>query len=144
MIRIYLAHNLKYNVMNNIATKKLWDFLESKYFTKSIENRFHLMWRLYRFQLKRGVSIRDHMNNFTELLADLANVDEKIKDIDKMLILLNYLPNDKYETFVLTLINEKSSLCYNEVTTTQVNYDLRTRNPHISHRGRLCPEVGGV
>ena len=43
--------------------------------------------RLYRFQLKKGISISEHMNNYMKLLADLTNVDEVIKNKDKALLL---------------------------------------------------------
>jgi len=46
------------------------------------------------------------MNNYTKLLADLANVEEMIKDENKVFILLSFLLDEKYETFVLTLIND--------------------------------------
>jgi len=62
------------------------------------------------------------------LIADLANVDEVIRDEDKAVILLGYLLDDGYETFILTLINEKSSLSYVEVSTTLVNLDLRRKD----------------
>ena len=39
--------------------------------------------KLYRVQLKKRISIGEHMNNYTKLLVDLANVDEMIKDEDK-------------------------------------------------------------
>ena len=68
----------------------------------SIENRLHLKWRLFRFQLKGGISINDHINNYTKLLADLTNLDVVIEDEDKVLILLSSLPDEGYETFVLT------------------------------------------
>jgi len=67
----------------------------------------HLKRRLYRFQLKRGLSIDDYMNNYTKLLADLVNMDMAIKIEDKAFILLNSLPDEEYKTFVLTLINGK-------------------------------------
>ena len=54
------------------------------------------------------------MNNYTKLFVDLANVNEIIKNEDKVLILLSSLPDDEYETFVLTLINNKSSRSYDE------------------------------
>ena len=38
------------------------------------------------------------MNNYTKILADLANVDEVNKDEDKALILLNSLLTEEYET----------------------------------------------
>ena len=75
----------------------------------------HLKRRIYRFQLKNEISIGEHMNNYTKFLADIANVDEIIKDKDKELILLSSLPDEEYETFILTLINGKSSLSYNDV-----------------------------
>ena len=55
------------------------------------------------------------MNNYTKLLADLANVDVVIEEEDKALILLSSLPDEDCETFILTLINGKQSLGYNEV-----------------------------
>ena len=38
------------------------------------------------------------MKKYTKLLADLANVDEVIKDEDKALILLSSLLDEEYET----------------------------------------------
>ena len=60
--------------------------------------------RFYRFQLKKGIFIGEHMNNYTKLLADLANVVEMIDDEDKTIILSSHL-DEESETFVLTLIN---------------------------------------
>jgi len=80
----------------------------------SLKNHLHLKRRLYHFQLKKGILISEHMNNYTKLLADLANVDEVIKD-DNALILLSSLPDKDYKTFVLIVINGKQSLSYNEV-----------------------------
>ena len=90
--------------------------LESKYLTKSIENHLHLKMTLYRFQLKTWISIDEHMNNYMKLLPDLLIVDVVIEDEGKVLILLNSLPDEDYETFILTLINGKQSLVYNEVS----------------------------
>ena len=77
--------------------------------------------RLYRFQLKKGLSIDDHMNNYTKLLANLVNVDVAIEEKDKVLILLNSFPDEEHETFVLTLISGKQSLKYSDVTASLVN-----------------------
>ena len=57
--------------------------------------------RLYRFQVKRGLSIDKHMNNYTKVLTDLINMDVKIDEEDKAVILLNSLPDEEYETFTL-------------------------------------------
>ena len=55
------------------------------------------------------------MNDNTKLLADLINVDVDIEEENKAMIVLNSLPDEEHETFVLTLINSKQSLKYNDV-----------------------------
>jgi len=72
------------------------------------------------------------MNNYTKLFADLANMDEMIKDEDKVLILLSSFLDDEYKTFVLTLINGKSSLTFDEVSTTLLNHELRRKDRESS------------
>ena len=71
------------------------------------------------------------MNNYTKLLTDLANVDEIIKDKGKALILSSF-PDNEYATFVLTFINGKSPLSYDEVSTTLMNYELRKKDKESS------------
>ena len=63
------------------------------------------------------------MNDYIKLLADLANAEVSIEE-DKVLILLNSLPDEDYETFVLTLINGKQSLGYHEVSSALINQEL--------------------
>jgi len=41
------------------------------------------------------------------------------------LILLSFRPDERYETFIFTLINERTSLKYSEVITALVNLELR-------------------
>ena len=96
--------------------RHLWEILEEKYLTKSVKLRLQLKRRLYRFQMKRGCSIDEHMNIYTNLITDLVNVDVKIDEEEKTVILLNSLPEEEYETFTLTLINGRKSLKYSEVS----------------------------
>ena len=76
------VRNLVFFRVSTIETsaKKIPEILESKYLTKSTENRLHLKRRLYRFQLKKDISISEHMNNYTKLLAGLLNVDVVIEE----------------------------------------------------------------
>ena len=41
------------------------------------------------------------MNNYTNILADLVNLDVEIKEKNKAVILLNSLPDEECETFIL-------------------------------------------
>ena len=81
---------LKYQVMNKTSARKIWEVLEGKCLTKNVENHLHLKRRLYRFQLKKRIFIGEHMNNYTKLFANLANMKEVINDENKALILLSF------------------------------------------------------
>ena len=50
-----------------------------------------------------------------------------------MLILLSSLPDKEYETFVLILINDKSSLSYNDVSAALVNQELGKKDKESSN-----------
>ena len=82
--------------------------------------------------MKRGLSIGEHMNNYTKLLADLVNVDVEIKKEDKAVILLNSLLDEEYRTVVLILINDKQTLNYSDVSVALVNYEVRKKNKQFS------------
>jgi len=100
--------------------------------TKNVENHLHLKKRLNHFQLKRGTTISEHINIYMKLLVNLVNLDAVIDIEDKILILLSSLPDERYETFVLILINERTSLIYKKVTTALVNLELRRKDKECS------------
>jgi len=58
-----------------------------------------------------------------------------IEEEDKALILLNSLPDEEYEIFVLTLINGKQSFNYNDVPTALINYEVRRKDKQSSSNG---------
>ena len=72
------------------------------------------------------------MKYYTKLLTYLINVVVEIEEEDKAIILLNSLPDEEYETFVLTLINGKQSLNYNDVSDARVNYEVRRKDKQSS------------
>ena len=74
LIRSCLTQDFQYHVLHETSAKQLWEILEKKYLTKIIESRLQLK----SFQMKRGLSVDEHMNNYTNLLTDLVNVDIKI------------------------------------------------------------------
>ena len=95
---------------------------------KNIESLLLLKKRLYRFQMKRGFSIDEHMNSYTKLLTDLVTVYVKIDEEDKTVILLNSLLDKEYETFSLTLINGRQILNYSKATDALINYEIRRQD----------------
>jgi len=108
---------------------------EEEIYDKNIESCLQLKRRLCRFQLKRGLSIDEHMNNYTKFLTDLIHVDVKIEEEDKALILLNSLPDEEYEIFTLTLINGKQILNYTDVSAALVNFKVRRQDKISSSEG---------
>ena len=58
-------------------------------------------------------------------------MDVEIEEEDKMVILLNSLPDEEYKTFVLTLINGRQSLNYNDVSVALVNYEVRRKDKYF-------------
>ena len=82
--------------------------------------------------MKGGLFIDEHMNNYSKLLTDLVNEDAAIEEEDKALILLNFLPDEEYETFILTLINGKQTLSYSEVSAALINYKVKRKDKQSS------------
>ena len=72
------------------------------------------------------------MNNYTKFLADLTNVDEMIKDEDRVLILLSSLPDEEHKIIVLTFINGKASLSYNDASVAFVNCEVSKKDKESS------------
>ena len=77
--------------------------------------------------MQRGCSIDEYMNSYIKFLTDLVNVDVETNEEDKAVILLNYLPQEEYETFTFTLINGRKSLSYSEVSAILVSYEQGDR-----------------
>ena len=100
LIRSYLTQDIKYHVLYETSVRKLWEILKKKYLIKNIESRLQLKRRIYPFQMKGGLSIDERMNNYTKFLTDLVNVDVKIDEEDKAVILQNSLPDEEYKTFL--------------------------------------------
>ena len=93
--------------------------------------------------MKRKLSVDEHMNNYTMLLTDLVNVDVMIDEEDKAVILLNSLPDEEYETFILSLINGRQKLDYNKVSVALINYEVR-RQDRLSSHGSTSAEALAV
>ena len=51
------------------------------------------------------------------------------------MILLNSLPHEEYETFILTLINGKQTLNYSDVSAKLINYEMRRKDKKTSSNG---------
>ena len=83
LIRSCLTQDIKYHVLHETSARQLWEILKKKYLMKSIESRLQLKKRLYHLQMKKGISIDEHMNIYRKLLTGLINVDVKIDEEER-------------------------------------------------------------
>ncbi|XP_028124702.1 putative receptor-like protein kinase At3g47110 [Camellia sinensis] len=111
--------------------KDLWKALEDKFMAKSIENRLYLKKRLFRFDYKKGISMNEHLHNFNKILTNLKILDDHISDEDKVLLLLNSLP-DSYDHLTTTLLYGKEKIKYVDVANALVNNEFRRKDKYAN------------
>ena len=106
--------------------------MEDKFMKKSTENKLYTRTKLYRFQYKPGTTMNDHITRFDSLVTDLLNLDEKVSDVDKALILLASLP-DKYEHLIVSMLIGKETITFKEVTSALYSNEIRKKDK-LEHR----------
>ena len=77
--------------------------------TKGVENKLYLKRKFFGFRYVEGISMLEHLNNLNKILFDLQNLDVKIDDEDKAVVLINLLP-DTYKHLATTLMYSKVRL----------------------------------
>lgn len=73
-----------------------------------------------------GTKLGDHIDEFNNLILDLANIDIEIEDEDQALMLLTSLPSS-FENFVETLLYGRESLTIEDVLSTLNSRELKKR-----------------
>ncbi|GFS30734.1 hypothetical protein Acr_00g0013680 [Actinidia rufa] len=91
------------------------------YLAKSLTNKLHLKWQLYRLKMEEGENLMEHMNVFNGYLDQLRKVDVKIDEEDKALLLLTSL-SDSYDTLVTTLLYGKDTVSLELVQSSLVSH----------------------
>ena len=115
-IRLSLAPEIKYSVLNEKSPSALWAKLEKIYMSNSLTNRLYLKKQLYGLKMSEGSDVRNHINQFNKCITQLLSLEVEIEAEDQAIILLSSLPRS-YETLVTTLLVGKTTLAVDEVTT---------------------------
>ena len=102
-IRMCLADEVMYHVMDEESPTTIWLKLEIQYMSKSLTNKLLLKKKLYGLKMAEGSVLDEHINLFNHIISDLNRVDVKFKEEDMALILLNFLL-ESYDNLVTTLI----------------------------------------
>ena len=128
MIRLCLADDVMYHVMDEESPAAIWLKLESRYMSKSLTNKFYLKQKLYGLKMVEGSNISQHINVFNQIISDLKRIDVKFEDEDKALMLLNSLPASfMYENLVTTLMWGKETLDLKEITSILLEFNQRKK-----------------
>ena len=91
--------------------------------TKTLASCLHLKQRLFILRMVESTSIKSHLVDFSSIIMNFENMDEKIKNEDQALLLLcSLLPSYKYfrETLIydgddISMNNVKSSLFFKDL-----------------------------
>ncbi|GJZ50990.1 hypothetical protein Tco_0605505 [Tanacetum coccineum] len=91
-IKLSLAKNVAYNVVNENTTYDLFKALSNMYEKPSASNKVFLIRQLVNTKMKEGASVAEHVNEFNSILSRLMSVDIKLDDEVQALLLLSSLP----------------------------------------------------
>ena len=80
-----------------------------------------------------GILINDRVNSFNKILTNLLNLDKKFKDKDKILLLLNSLPDD-YVHLTTTLLYVKDNVTFIVVCSELYSSKTRKKDKKITER----------
>ena len=120
-IRLLLADEIMYDVMEERSTAGIWLNQEKRYMSKSLTKKLHLKQKLYGLKMTEGPDLRQHINIFKQIIRDMLRIDIKFEDEDKAMMLLTSLPAS-YEHLVTTLFYGKETLELEKVSRALLNH----------------------
>ena len=82
-IRLLLADEVMYDVMEERSTVGIWLNLVKKYMFKSLTNKLYLKQKLYGLKMTKGADLRQHINTFKQIISDMLRIDIKFENEDK-------------------------------------------------------------
>ncbi|KAL8462370.1 hypothetical protein ACS0TY_033415 [Phlomoides rotata] len=112
-IILYLGDRPLREVSKEKTSIDVWKKLESLYQTKSVSNKLYVKKRLLDFRMSEEKNLSEQFDTFNRYVDDLEDLDVKLEDDDKALMLLNTLPR--------SLENFKDAVLFGRQD--QVSYD---------------------
>ncbi|KAL8470418.1 hypothetical protein ACS0TY_033050 [Phlomoides rotata] len=105
----------------------VWRKLESLYQTKSVSNKLYVKQKLLDFRMLDGKDLNEQLDTFNRYIDDLEDLDVKMEDDDKALMLLNALPRslDNFKDSVL--FGNQDGVSYDSVLTAVKTKILRVQ-----------------
>lgn len=103
IILLCLGDKALREVSRETSAVAVWEKLGTLYMVKTLANRLYMKQKLYSFRMAGDKSVLSQLDDFNKILDDLENIDVKLDEEDKALILLNSLPKT-FENFRETLL----------------------------------------
>ncbi|KAL8534900.1 hypothetical protein ACS0TY_010801 [Phlomoides rotata] len=110
---------------------EVWRKLKSLYQTKSVSNKLYVKQKLLDFRMSDGKDLNEQLDIFNRYIDDLEDLDVKMDDDDKALMLLNALPKslDSFKDSVL--FGNQDGVSYDTVLTAVKTKILRVQGRDI-------------
>ncbi|WVZ25126.1 hypothetical protein V8G54_003670 [Vigna mungo] len=121
-IILCLGDKVLREVTKEKTAAEIWAKLESLYMTRSLAHRLCLKQQLFSFKMSESRMIEEQIAEFSKIVDDLENIEVKLEDEDKAVILLNALPIT-FEHFRDALLYGKDQV----ITLEEVVTSIRTK-----------------
>ena len=144
VVRLSLAKNVAYNIVNEKTTFGLLKALSNMYEKPSAANKVFLIRQLVNTKMKEGASVTDHINEFNSIISRLGSVDIKFDDEVQALLLLSSLPDSWSGT--VTAVSSSSGttkLTFEGIRDLILGEDIRRRSAGESSSNLLSTEERG-
>ncbi|KAL8550371.1 hypothetical protein ACS0TY_008987 [Phlomoides rotata] len=105
----------------------VWRKLDSLYQTKSVSNKLFVKQKLLDFRMLDGKDLNEQLDTFNRYIDDLEDLDVKLEDDDKALMLLNALPRSLENFKDSVLFGNQDGVSYNCVLTAVKTKILRVQ-----------------
>ena len=128
VVRLTLAKNVAFNIVNEKTTAGLMRTLSNMYEKPSAANKVYLMRRLFNLKMGEGNSMTDHISEFNTIIAQLVSVQILLDDEVKALILLSSLPDSWAGMVTAVSSSARCQLKFDDVRDLILSEDVRKRD----------------
>ncbi|RVW61281.1 Retrovirus-related Pol polyprotein from transposon TNT 1-94 [Vitis vinifera] len=129
IIRLTLSRSIAHNVVKENTTVDLMKALSGMYEKSFVNNKVHLMKKLFNLKMAENASVAQHLNEFNTITNQLSSVEIDFDDEIRALIILASLTNS-WETMRMIISNStrKEKPKYNDIRDLILVEEIRRRD----------------
>lgn len=121
LIRLCVFDDVMNHILDLTTLKDVWEKLENQYMSKTLMNKLFSEQRLYSLEMQKECDLQAHVNDFNNILVDLARLGVKVGDEDKAIILMFSLPSS-YDHLVTTLTHGRETITLDSISSTLLQH----------------------